>query len=102
MVKEVRETGNKPSSGKDSASTCPIDNLSSKELAAKAPLSEPISLEQLMIVKYFRFDGKPPTGKDSRLGQSSINRFWRDGRSICIFPGNDSNLGQLMMSRRVR
>ncbi|WVZ04293.1 hypothetical protein V8G54_025099 [Vigna mungo] len=97
MVKEVTESGSKPSSGKHSASTSSIDNISSKALAPKAPLSEPTSLEQLLSDMHFRFDGKPPLGNDSSLGQSAICNFVRDGRSVCMFVGNDSNLGHFVI-----
>jgi len=96
MVREVRESGSKPSSGNDSLFTSLIHNLSKEELSPKAPFNEPTSLEHLRIVKFTRFDGKPPSGKDSSLGQSSIRRLLRDGSSICMFLGNDSNLDQFL------
>ncbi|RDX99461.1 hypothetical protein CR513_17493, partial [Mucuna pruriens] len=65
----VRESGSKPSSGNDSTSSRVTINLSSKELAPKAPFSEPISLS---------------------------------GRRTSMRSGNDSNRGQLLISRRLR
>jgi len=91
MIREVRESGSKPSSGKHSASISAIHNLSKEELSVKAPFSEQTSLEQLMIDRSLRFDGKPPSGNDSSTEQPSIVRVWRfDGKPLS---GNDLSLG---------
>ena len=83
MVREVRERGSKPSSGKHSASSFSIHKVSKEELSVKAPFNEPTSLEQLMILSTLRFDGKPPLGNDSSTEQPCIVRVWRfDGKPL--------------------
>ncbi|WVZ02179.1 hypothetical protein V8G54_022985 [Vigna mungo] len=102
MVREVRESGSKSSSGKDSASSFSIHKLFREGLSPKAPFNEPISLEQFLSFMKFSFDGKPPSGNDSSLGQSYMHSLVRDGSSICIFPGNDSNLEHSLMVKSWR
>ncbi|RDX99456.1 hypothetical protein CR513_17488, partial [Mucuna pruriens] len=91
MRKEVRESGKKPSLGKDSASRESIRKDSRERLAPKAPFSDLMSLEQLERYISFIFGGKPPSGNASTFGQSFIFSESRDGSMICIASGNDSN-----------
>jgi len=94
MIREGRESGSKPSSGKHSTSGSIIHKVSKEELSVRAPFSEPTSLEQLMIFRTLRLDGKPLSGNDSSIEQPCMHKLLRDGSSICMLPGNDSNLRQ--------
>ena len=69
MVREVRETRSKPSSGKHSASNSEIHKLTKEKRSLKAPFCELTSFEQLLIASFSTFDGKPLSGNDSSLGQ---------------------------------
>jgi len=91
MVRDVRESGSciqffNPQPFKE-------------KLSPKASFTSPTSLEPFLSVRSSRFDGKPPSGKDSRFGQSRIDKLLRDQSSICMFRGNDSNLGHSVMVR---
>ncbi|WVZ02182.1 hypothetical protein V8G54_022988, partial [Vigna mungo] len=101
-VSLAREGGSKLSSGKHSASSSDISKLSKEELSPKAPFNDPTSLEQLMSFISSRFDGKPPLDNNLSLGQSIIRSLHRDGSNICMFAGNDSNLGHLLIIRSPR
>ena len=50
----------------------------------------------------FRLEGKPPSGNDLTSGQSSIRKYLRDVRNICIFSGSDLRIPQLVIQNHVR